>query len=173
MDSRLTKIPVWNKMVVMYFTKPSRLTVDPEKTGRRQDTEACGNMTPSVHFQEASVLVGAKCWRNISAPGPLSKKEVDIYISISKQVPKSHRHSENREEERKICLCCTCPSYWVHSLGNCREECYPNKFHVAGFFSLGFCCKKKTVYLMIFFWLCMKANRKLYVPHIICSSVRE
>lgn len=56
--------------------------------GRRQDTDACGNMTPSVHFQEASALVGAKCWRNINVPGPLSKNKVDIYTSISKQVPK-------------------------------------------------------------------------------------
>lgn len=28
--------------------------------GKRQDTDVCGNMTPSVHFQEASVLVDAK-----------------------------------------------------------------------------------------------------------------
>lgn len=48
-------------MVVIYFTKMSRLTVDTEKIGRRQDTDTCGNMTPSVYFQEASVLVGAKC----------------------------------------------------------------------------------------------------------------
>lgn len=56
------------------FYKNIKLTADPEKTGRRYDTDACGNMTPSVHFPEASVLVGAKCWGNINAPGPLSKK---------------------------------------------------------------------------------------------------
>lgn len=33
MDPKLTKILVWNKIVVMYFTKPSRLTADPEKQG--------------------------------------------------------------------------------------------------------------------------------------------
>lgn len=36
-----------------------------EDTGKRQDTDICGKMTPSVHFQEASVLVGAKLWKNI------------------------------------------------------------------------------------------------------------
>lgn len=61
MDSKFTKILVWNITVVIYFTKMTRLTVDPEMIGRRQDTDACGNMTPSVHFQEASALVGAKC----------------------------------------------------------------------------------------------------------------
>lgn len=40
-------------MVVIYFTKMWRLNADPEKIGRWQDTDACGNMTSSVHFQEA------------------------------------------------------------------------------------------------------------------------
>lgn len=50
-------------MVVISFRKMARLIVDPEKTGKSQDTDVCGNMTPSVHFQEASVLVGAKFWK--------------------------------------------------------------------------------------------------------------
>lgn len=33
-------------------------------------------------------------------PKDLLSKTVDIYTSISNQVPKSHRHTENREEER-------------------------------------------------------------------------
>lgn len=47
-------------MVVICLRKMARLIVDPEKIGKRQDTDVCGNMTPSVRFQETSVLAGAK-----------------------------------------------------------------------------------------------------------------
>lgn len=50
-------------VVAIYFQKTASLNVDdPEKVTREKAScsDVCGNMTPSVHLREVSVLVGAK-----------------------------------------------------------------------------------------------------------------